>query len=102
MKKLALVFTILCGLVAGTIPALAQTNGTNTNYGNAAFAADANGRVMASEYGKWQITTLTPNLRAAPDGRLVLALTKPHIVNPLSLCSTFLHGHSCSPGQRWP
>src|SRR6202142_4469389 len=60
MNNLARACTLLVGLVAGLVPALAQTNGTNTNYGNAAFAADANGRVMASEYGKWSITTLTP------------------------------------------
>jgi len=48
-NKLALVFTILCGLVAGTIPALAQTN----------FPNNIGGRFIASDYGKWSVTTLT-------------------------------------------
>jgi hypothetical protein len=40
----------------GAVPALAQ----NINYRNPVFAADAAGRVMASEYGEWSITTLSP------------------------------------------
>jgi hypothetical protein len=52
IKKLALVLLVLGGLVAGTNPALAQN-------GNAAFANQVGGRVMASEYGKWSMQTLT-------------------------------------------
>src|ERR1022692_781580 len=46
--KLALV-SLLLALAAGT--ALAQ---------NPQFAANSAGRLIASEYGKWSITTLTP------------------------------------------
>jgi hypothetical protein len=42
---------LLGGLVAGMIPALAQS-------GNSNFPANAAGRMIASEYGKWSITTL--------------------------------------------
>lgn len=55
MKKLALVFTLLCGLVAGTIPALAQGSS-----GNAAQPNQVAGEIMVSEYGKWVVTTLSP------------------------------------------
>ena len=41
MKNLALVCTLLVGLVAGLVPALAQTTGPQTNYGNAAFLSHA-------------------------------------------------------------
>jgi hypothetical protein len=57
MKKLALELTILCGLMAGTVPALAQN--VNVNPGSAQFAANANGRVMTSESRKWSLATLS-------------------------------------------
>lgn len=42
MKKLALGFTLFCGLVAGTIPALAQSTNANNN--------------LDSIYGQWMVT----------------------------------------------
>jgi len=51
-KKLALVLTLLGGLVAGTItPALAQ----NPNFSN-----NIAGRYIVSEYAKWSMQTLSP------------------------------------------
>jgi hypothetical protein len=49
IKKLALVILLIGGLVAGTIPALAQN-----------FPNNIGGRYMVSEYGKWSMQTLGP------------------------------------------
>lgn len=51
-QKLALALIVLCGLVAGAFPALAQS-------GNPSQSNQVAGEVMVSEYGKWSVTTLT-------------------------------------------
>lgn len=53
IRKLALAVLLIGGLVAGTIPALAQS-------GNPSQANQVSGEIMVSEYGKWAITTLSP------------------------------------------
>src|SRR4029077_16841189 len=48
-KSFALASMLILGLVAGTIPALAQGNPSQSN--------QVAGEIMVSEYGKWSITT---------------------------------------------
>lgn len=50
IRKLALVLTLIGGLVAGIVPALAQ---------NPQFPNNIGGQFIASEYGKWSATSLT-------------------------------------------
>ena len=65
IRKLALALTLLGGLVAGTVPALAQS-------GNPSQSNQVAGEIIVSEYGKWAVTTLSPiavganNVQIAP------------------------------------